>query len=133
MVKWLIILLSSIIKRLSVDALHIVGDVYDRGPEPHKIMDSLENYHTVDIEWGNHDILWMGASIGSNICVSGVITNSVRHNNLDILEDIYGINLRPLANFAENTYEDALVWKPRKTTEEDYYSNYLVKQSAENT
>ena len=126
----LIILLSSIIKRLSVDALHIVGDVYDRGPEPHKIMDSLENYHTVDIEWGNHDILWMGASIGSNICVSGVITNSVRHNNLDILEDIYGINLRPLANFAENTYEDALVWKPRKTTEEDYYSNYLVKQSA---
>lgn len=64
-------------------------------------MDSLEKYHSVDIEWGNHDILWMGASIGSKICISGVITNSVRHNNLNILEDIYGINLRPLANYAE--------------------------------
>ena len=60
-------------------------------------MDSLEEYHSVDIQWGNHDILWMGAAIGSNICVSGVITNSVRHNNLDILEDIYGINLRPVS------------------------------------
>lgn len=126
----LIILLSSIIKTLAVDTLHIVGDVYDRGPEPHKIMDSLEKYHSVDIEWGNHDILWMGASIGSKICISGVITNSVRHNNLNILEDIYGINLRPLANYAEKTYDDALIWRPRHTKEEDYYSNYLVKQSA---
>ena len=126
----LIILLSSIIKTLAVDSLHIVGDVYDRGPEPHKIMDSLEKYHSVDIEWGNHDILWMGASIGSKICISGVITNSVRHNNLDILEDIYGINLRPLANYAEKTYDDALIWRPRHTKEEDYYNNYLVKQSA---
>ena len=126
----LIILLSSIIKTLAVDTLHIVGDVYDRGPEPHKIMDSLEKYHSVDIEWGNHDILWMGASIGSKICISGVITNSVRHNNLNILEDIYGINLRPLANYAEKTYDNALIWRPRHTKEEDYYSNYLVKQSA---
>ena len=126
----LIILLSSIIKTLAVDSLHIVGDVYDRGPEPHKIMDSLEKYHSVDIEWGNHDILWMGASIGSKICISGVITNSVRHNNLDILEDIYGINIRPLANYAEKTYDDALIWRPRHTKEEDYYNNYLVKQSA---
>ena len=126
----LIILLSSIIKTLAVDSLHIVGDVYDRGPEPHKIMDSLEKYHSVDIEWGNHDILWMGASIGSKICISGVITNSVRHNNLNILEDIYGINLRPLANYAEKTYDNALIWRPRHTKEEDYYSNYLVKQSA---
>ena len=93
-------------------------------------MDSLEKYHSVDIEWGNHDILWMGASIGSKICISGVITNSVRHNNLDILEDIYGINIRPLANYAEKTYDDALIWRPRHTKEEDYYNNYLVKQSA---
>lgn len=93
-------------------------------------MDLLEKYHSVDIEWGNHDILWLGSSLGSNICISGVITNSARHNNLDILEDTYGINLRPLANFAENTYNDALVWKPRKTTEEDYYNNSSVRQTA---
>ena len=126
----LIIELSSIIKQLAVDELHIVGDIYDRGPEPHKIMDLLEKYHTVDIEWGNHDILWMGATLGSDICVSGVITNSVRHNNLSILEDTYGINLRQLANFAENTYDDALVWRPRKTSSEDYYNNLAVRQAA---
>lgn len=126
----LIVALSSLIKKLAVDELHIVGDIYDRGPEPHKIMDLLENYHSVDIEWGNHDILWLGSSLGSNICISGVITNTVRHNNLDILEDVYGINLRPLANFAESTYDNALVWRPRKTTEEDYFNNQTVRQSA---
>lgn len=126
----MIISLSSIIKILIVDELHIVGDIYDRGPEPYKIMEMLEGHNNVDIEWGNHDILWMGASMGSNICVSGVITNSVRHNNLSILEDVYGINLRPLANFAENTYLDALIWKPRKTTEDDYYNNMAVSQAA---
>ncbi len=126
----LIIALSSLIKKLAVDELHIIGDIYDRGPEPHKIMDLLENYHSVDIEWGNHDILWMGSSLGSNICISGVITNSVRHNNLDILEDVYGINLRPLANFAEETYQDAITWRPRKTTEEDYRQNKIVCQAA---
>lgn len=126
----LIIALSSLIKKLAVDELHIIGDIYDRGPEPHKIMDLLENYHSVDIEWGNHDILWMGSSLGSNICIAGVITNSVRHNNLDILEDVYGINLRPLANFAEETYQDAITWRPRKTTEEDYRQNKIVCQTA---
>lgn len=126
----LIIALSSLIKKLAVDELHIIGDIYDRGPEPHKIMDLLENYHSVDIEWGNHDILWMGSSLGSNICIAGVITNSVRHNNLDILEDVYGINLRPLANFAEETYQDAITWRPRKTTEEDYRQNKIVCQAA---
>lgn len=126
----LIIALSSLIKKLAVDELHIIGDIYDRGPEPHKIMDLLENYHSVDIEWGNHDILWMGSSLGSNICIAGVITNSVRHNNLDVLEDVYGINLRPLANFAEETYQDAITWRPRKTTEEDYHQNKIVCQTA---
>ena len=126
----LIIALSSLIKKLAVDELHIVGDIYDRGPEPHKIMDMLEKYHSVDIEWGNHDILWLGSSLGSNICIAGVITNSVRHNNLDILEDIYGINLRPLANFAEKTYDNAIVWRPRKTKEEDYYNLSTIRQSA---
>lgn len=126
----LIIELSSVIKQLAVDELHIVGDIYDRGPEPHKIMDLLEKYHTVDIEWGNHDILWIGATLGSDICVSGVITNSVRHNNLSILEDTYGINLRQLANFAENTYDDALIWRPRKTSYEDYHNDLAVRQAA---
>lgn len=126
----LIIELSSLIKKLAVDELHIVGDIYDRGPEPHKIMDLLEKYHSVDIEWGNHDILWLGSSLGSNICIAGVITNSVRHNNLEILEDVYGINLRPLANFAETTYDDALIWRPRKTTEDDYYNLKHVRQAA---
>ncbi len=126
----LIIELSSLIKKLAVDELHIVGDIYDRGPEPHKIMDLLEKYHSVDIEWGNHDILWLGSSLGSNICIAGVITNSVRHNNLEILEDVYGINLRPLANFAETTYDDALIWRPRKTAEEDYYNLKHVRQAA---
>lgn len=126
----LIIELSSLIKKLAVDELHIVGDIYDRGPEPHKIMDLLEKYHSVDIEWGNHDILWLGSSLGSNICIAGVITNSVRHNNLEILEDVYGINLRPLANFAETTYDDAPIWRPRKTTEDDYYNLKHVRQAA---
>lgn len=126
----LIIAFSSLIKTLAVDELHIVGDIYDRGPEPHKIMELLDNYHSVDIEWGNHDILWLGAALGSNICVSGVITNSVRHNNLEILEDVYGINLRPLTNFAEKTYQSALIWRPRKTKEEDYYNDININQSA---
>lgn len=126
----LIIALSSVIKTLAVDELHIIGDIYDRGPEPHKIMDLLENYHSVDIEWGNHDILWLGSALGSKICVSGVITNSVRHNNLDIIEDIYGINLRPLSNFASSIYKDAIIYRPKNTTEEDYYTNISINQSA---
>lgn len=93
-------------------------------------MDLLENYHSIDIEWGNHDILWMGASLGNDLSVSGVITNSVKYNNLDILENAYGINLRPLANFAEKTYKNALVWRPRKTTEEDYNNDYDIRQAA---
>ena len=84
----------------------------------------------IDIEWGNHDILWMGASLGNDLSVSGVITNSVKYNNLDILENAYGINLRPLANFAEKTYKNALVWRPRKTTEEDYNNDYDIRQAA---
>lgn len=126
----LIISLSSVTKKLAVDELHIIGDVYDRGPEPQEIMNLLDNYHSVDIEWGNHDILWLGASLGSDICVSGVLTNSVRHNNLDIVEDTYGINLRPLANFAEKTYEEAKVWKPRKTTDKDYDNDLEIRQAA---
>lgn len=122
--------LCTLIKQLAVNEFHIVGDIYDRGPEPHKIMDMLGDNPNIDIEWGNHDILWMGASLGNDLSVSGVITNSVKYNNLDILENAYGINLRPLANFAEKTYKNALVWRPRKTTEEDYNNNYDIRQAA---
>lgn len=122
--------LCTLIKQLAVNEFHIVGDIYDRGPEPHKIMDMLGDNPNIDIEWGNHDILWMGASLGNDLSVSGVITNSVKYNNLDILENAYGINLRSLANFAEKTYKNALVWRPRKTTEEDYNNNYDIRQAA---
>lgn len=128
--KDLIKALCTLIKQLAVNEFHIIGDIYDRGPEPHKIMDMLGENPNVDIQWGNHDILWMGASLGNDLSVAGVITNSVKYNNLDILENAYGINLRPLANFAENTYKNALVWRPRKTTEDDYIENYDIRQAA---
>lgn len=101
-----IIALSELIQRLIVDHLHIVGDIYDRGPGPHIIMEKLINYHSVDIQWGNHDVLWMGAAAGQRGCIANVIRICARYGNLDILEDGYGINLLPLATFAMDTYED---------------------------
>ena len=101
-----IIALSELIQRLTVDHLHIVGDIYDRGPGPHIIMDKLKQYHSVDIQWGNHDVLWMGASVGQRGCIANVIRICARYGNLDILEDGYGINLLPLASFAMNTYRE---------------------------
>lgn len=99
-----IIALSELIQRLIIDHLHIVGDIYDRGPGPHIIMDKLMEYHSVDIQWGNHDVLWMGAAAGQRGCIANVIRNCARYGNLDILEDGYGINLLPLATFALNIY-----------------------------
>ena len=78
-----------------IDHLHIVGDIYDRGPGPHIIMDKLMTYHSVDIQWGNHDVLWMGAAAGQRGCIANVIRICARYGNLDILEDGYGINLLP--------------------------------------
>lgn len=101
-----IIALCRLIQRLAVDHLHILGDIYDRGPGPHLIMDQLISYHSVDIQWGNHDILWMGAGAGQRACIANVIRNCARYGNLDILEDGYGINLLPLATFALKTYAD---------------------------
>ena len=98
--------LSELIQRLVIDHLHVLGDIYDRGPAPHKIMDKLMAYHSLDIQWGNHDIVWMGAAAGQMACIATVIRNSVRYGNLDILEDGYGINLLPLATFALETYQD---------------------------
>ena len=98
--------ISELIQRLVVDHLHIVGDIYDRGPDPHIIMDKLMSYHSVDIQWGNHDILWMGAAAGQWGCIANVIRICARYGNLDILEDGYGINLLPLAAFALRIYGD---------------------------
>ena len=101
-----IVALSELIQRLTVDHLHIVGDIYDRGPGPHIIMEKLIKYHSVDIQWGNHDVLWMGAAAGQRGCIANVIRICARYGNLDILEDGYGINLLLLATFAMNTYGD---------------------------
>lgn len=101
-----IVALSNLIQRLVIDHLHIVGDIYDRGPGPHVIMDTLMNYHSVDIQWGNHDIVWMGAACGHLACIATVIRIAVRYGSLDTLEDGYGINLIPLATFALDTYKD---------------------------
>ena len=95
-----IIALSNLIQRLVIDHLHIVGDIYDRGPGPHIIMDTLMKYHSVDIQWGNHDIVWMGAACGHLACIATVIRIAARYGSLDTLEDGYGINLIPLSTFA---------------------------------
>lgn len=105
-VKPLIEELCLLIQRLSIDRLHIVGDVYDRGPYPHIIMDTLMDYHAIDIQWGNHDIVWMGASLGQRGCIAHVVRNCARYGNLSILEDAYGINILPLATFAQDAYAD---------------------------
>ena len=101
-----IIAISNVIQRLAIDQLHILGDIYDRGPGAHKIMDILNGYHNWDITWGNHDILWMGAAAGNNSCICSVIRLSLRYANLITLEEGYGINLVPLATFAMETYGD---------------------------
>lgn len=101
-----IIALSNLIQRLVIDHLHIVGDIYDRGPGPHIILDTLKQYHSVDVQWGNHDIVWMGAAAGSLACIANVIRMSARYGNLDTLEEGYGINLIPLATFALDTYRN---------------------------
>ena len=101
-----IIALANVIQRLAIDQLHLLGDIYDRGPGAHIIMDKLVDYHSWDIQWGNHDILWMGACAGNDACVCNVIRLSLRYANLLTLEDGYGINLMPLATFAMETYGD---------------------------
>ena len=98
--------LAALIKRLAVDHLHIVGDIFDRGPCADRIMDLLMNYHSLDIEWGNHDILWMGAAAGSEVCIATVIRNNLKYHNIRILENSYGISLRDLTLFAEKLYPD---------------------------
>lgn len=102
----LIIALATLIKRLAVDRLHVVGDIFDRGPRADSVMDILMEHHDVDIEWGNHDILWMGAASGSEVCIAGAVRNALAYGNTSMLERGYGIPLRELSQFAENAYPD---------------------------
>ncbi len=101
-----ILQLSRFIRTLAIDRLHVVGDIFDRGPSPHLVMEKLTKMKHVDIQWGNHDIIWMGAASGSEVCVANVIRIAARYNNLACLEDGYGINLLPLARFASKTYDN---------------------------
>ena len=101
-----IISLANLIQTFAVDELHILGDIFDRGPAPHKIMEELKNHHNVDVQWGNHDILWMGAGLGQKALIASAIRISIRYGNLEMLEEDYGINMRPLARFARIYYKD---------------------------
>lgn len=120
-----IIAMCNLIQRLAIDSLHIVGDVYDRGPGAHIIMDTLCNYHNVDIQWGNHDLLWMGAYAGNEANIANVVRICLRYANLDTLEEGYGINLLPLATFAMETYADSPldVFKPKIKFVHKYYTD----------
>ena len=96
--------LCNMIQTLVIDHLHIIGDIFDRGPGPHQILDKLLHYHSLDIQWGNHDVVWMGAASGSKICIANVVRLCARYNNLDVLEEGYGINLTPLVTFCMKEY-----------------------------
>ena len=114
-----IVAISKVIKRLAVHKLHIVGDIFDRGNRPDGILDRLMAHHSVDIQWGNHDMLWLCGATGSPLGVASVVRICAAYNNLEALEDGYGINLRPLVLFAQNTYGDCTIFKPKKSLDYD--------------
>ena len=124
-----IIAMCNLIQRLTIDSLHIVGDIFDRGPGAHIIIDTLCNYHNFDIQWGNHDILWMGAASGNESCMANVIRMSMRYGNLATLEDGYGINLLPLATFAMETYSDdaCSIFAPKTNYADGNYSEKTLR------
>lgn len=101
-----IISLSELIRTFAIDKLHIVGDIFDRGPNPHKIMEELKSHHNCDIQWGNHDILWMGAGLGQKALIATAIRVTLRYGHLELLEEDYGINMRPLSRLAMSYYKD---------------------------
>ena len=101
-----IIALCELIQNLTIDNLHIIGDIFDRGPRADLIMNELMHFHDVDVQWGNHDISWMGAATGNRACICNVLRIAISYNSFDVLEDGYGINLRPLSMFAAGTYRD---------------------------
>jgi len=128
-----IVAISDVTCHLAIDMLHILGDIYDRGPDPDKIMDILKDYHSLDIQWGNHDMLWMGAASGSEACILNVIRISARYDNLNTLEDGYGINLVPLATFAIENYSNdpCLYFQPK--TVDGYKPGDIEYQEKEGT
>ena len=124
--------MTKVISSLAVDRLHIIGDIWDRGSHPDLIMDFLMNYHDVDFQWGNHDIVWMGAATGNWACITNVLRMNISYNNFDMLEIGYGINLRPLATMAENIYGDdpCEFFKPKRLDENkfDPVDDYLASK-----
>lgn len=119
-----IIALANLIQRLSIAHLHVIGDVYDRGPGAHIIMDKLIDYHSVDIQWGNHDIVWMGAAAGSEACIANVIRVSLRYANMETLENGYAISMLPLVSFAMDTYADDPCELFRPKTDENQFTEH---------
>src|SRR5574344_2738541 len=119
--------LAYVIQRLTIDSLHVIGDIYDRGPGAHKILDRLNDYHNYDIQWGNHDIVWMGAASGSEACVANVLRICFRYANLKTLEEGYGINLLPLVTFAMEVYanDPCTLFKPKLSDSEPVDRNQI--------
>lgn len=105
--------LAYLVQRFIIDHLHVIGDIYDRGPYPDQIMDALIDYHSLDIQWGNHDIIWLGAVSGSKACLANVLRISARYGNLDLLEDNYGIDLSALRTFSREKYHENFQFKPK--------------------
>lgn len=122
-----IIALAELIQQLSIARLHVIGDVYDRGPGAHRIMDTLMNYHTVDMQWGNHDIVWMGAAAGSEACIANVVRIALRYGQTDTLETGYGISLLPLVSFALEAYDEdsCEAFVPKIAYEAEYTENEI--------
>ncbi len=119
------IALATLIKRLAVDCLHVVGDIYDRGPHADRIMEMLLSHHNVDVQWGNHDIVWMGAAAGSEVCVAVVLNSALQYNTLSIVESAYGISLRDLIGYAQETYRGSATFMPRNQEENYYVKNNM--------
>ena len=124
--------LASLIKRLAVDHLHLVGDIFDRGGGAAKIMDRLLTYHSLDIQWGNHDVVWMGAAAGSPICICTVLKTTLSYHNHGMVEDCYGINLRHLQRMAEQFYgdDDLTIWMPHTDTARGPYTPGMLHRCA---
>ncbi len=120
-----IVALCSLIKRLAVDCLHIVGDIFDRGERADRILDALMAHHCVDVQWGNHDILWMGAAAGNEACIACVLNLALQYNTLDIVENGYGISLRDMIAFAQETYRDCTWFLPRNPDDKDYLKSSM--------